>query len=260
MEDELGAHDLGVVPIKQMNADNAEMTASLFVTLFIVFGLFSIAVGILLIVLIFTMLAAERRTEMGMERAVGAQRRQLIQQFIAEGAGYTLISGLDRHDARGRSGLDHCPRDGRTDRWASPGSIYVHPRSLAIAYSLGVVITFLAVILSSWRVSKLNVVAAIRDIPEVYRAKRNRKQLAWALVAILVGLAFAALGWDNGTITPFLIGTTIIPFGIAAVLAYFGANIRAVLTLVGTFVLVWWLLPNDVLRCHPRRSFRRRRH
>ena len=41
-------------------AENAELTASLFVTMFIVFGLFSIAVGILLIVLIFTMLAAIR--------------------------------------------------------------------------------------------------------------------------------------------------------------------------------------------------------
>ena len=43
------------------------------------------------------------------------------------------------------------------------------PRSLVIAYSLGVVITFLAVILSSWRVSKLNVVAAIREVVEQAR-------------------------------------------------------------------------------------------
>ncbi len=58
------------------------------------FGLFSIAAGILLIVLIFAMLAAERRAEMGMARAVGTQRRQLIQQFVAEGTGYALLAGL----------------------------------------------------------------------------------------------------------------------------------------------------------------------
>ena len=40
------------------------------------------------------MLAAERRPEMGMARAVGAQRRQLIQQFVAEGSGYALLAGL----------------------------------------------------------------------------------------------------------------------------------------------------------------------
>ena len=63
----------------------------------------------------------------------------------------------------------------------------VHPRSMVIAYSLGVVITFLAVILSSWRVSKLNVVAAIRDIPEVYRAKKHRSQLIWGTIGVLLG-------------------------------------------------------------------------
>ncbi len=40
------------------------------------------------------MLAAERRPEMGMARAVGTHRRQLIQQFIAEGSGYALLAGL----------------------------------------------------------------------------------------------------------------------------------------------------------------------
>src|SRR5690606_42062275 len=52
------------------------------------------AAGILLIVLIFTMLAAERRPEMGMVRAVGTQRGQLVQQFIAEGSGYAILAGL----------------------------------------------------------------------------------------------------------------------------------------------------------------------
>src|SRR5690606_3407118 len=75
----------GVDKIKQENIEFARIFASIFTTFFLVFGLFSIAVGILLIVLIFTMLAAERRSEMGMTRAVGAQRRQLMQQFVSEG-------------------------------------------------------------------------------------------------------------------------------------------------------------------------------
>lgn len=68
----LAQDDLGVSTIKKDNVDQAELLANIFVTFFVVFGLFSIGVGILLIVLIFTMLAAERRAEMGMERAVGA--------------------------------------------------------------------------------------------------------------------------------------------------------------------------------------------
>ncbi|HET8522171.1 MAG TPA: FtsX-like permease family protein, partial [Thermomicrobiales bacterium] len=115
-----------------------------------------------------------------------------------------------------------------------------------IAYSLGVVITFLAVILSSWRVSKLNIVAAIRDIPEVYRARRNRPQLVWGSIAILIGVGLVLMAWNAGSVTPFLLGVTIVPFGLAAVLAYFGANTRVVLTAVGAFVLAWWLMPGDV--------------
>jgi putative ABC transport system permease protein len=244
LEENLGAHGMGVVPIKQLNAEAAELTGSMFVTMFIVFGLFSIAVGILLIVLIFTMLAAERRPEMGMERAVGAQRRQLIQQFIAEGAGYTLVSGLVGTALGVGAAWFILQGLGGLAGGEFSLDLYVHPRSLVIAYSLGVVITFAAVILSSWRVSKLNVVAAIRDIPEAYQARRNRKQLVWGTIGIVAGVGMIAAGWASGGLTPFLIGVTVVPFGLAAILTYMGARPRLVLTLVGLFVLGWWLLPS----------------
>src|SRR5262249_38418344 len=76
----LAGKNLGVSPIKRDGLDMATTFSSVFTGLFLVLGLFSIAAGVLLIVLIFTMLAAERRSEMGMARAVGAHRRQLIQQ------------------------------------------------------------------------------------------------------------------------------------------------------------------------------------
>jgi putative ABC transport system permease protein len=85
---------LGVDPIKQGAVDMAQTLATVFTGLFLVLGLFSVAAGVLLIVLIFTMLAAERRPEMGMARAVGTHRRQLIQQFVAEGSGYAILSGF----------------------------------------------------------------------------------------------------------------------------------------------------------------------
>jgi putative ABC transport system permease protein len=44
-------------------------------------------------------------------------------------------------------------------------------RSLVISYSLGVVLTFFTVTFSSWRVSYINIVRAIRDIPEPSQPK-----------------------------------------------------------------------------------------
>lgn len=238
--------NLGAIPFKQQNVDMAELISNIFVTFFIVFGLFSIGVGILLIVLIFTMLAAERRAEMGMTRAVGAQRRQLIQQFLSEGAGYTLLAGLV--GAALGVGATFAIAQAFSALIGEDFSIspYVAPRSLIIAYSLGVVITFAAVAISSWRVSRLNIVAAVRDIPDAYVAKRNRKQLIWSIVMLVAGILLLLSGMSSNLAAPFTIGFTLIPFGIAGILTYFGLPARPVLTIAGLITLVFWLLPDDV--------------
>jgi putative ABC transport system permease protein len=245
LKPELAQHDLGINPIKQDQVEFAELAASVFVTFFIVFGLFSIAVGILLIVLIFTMLAAERRSEMGMERAVGAQRRQLIQQFISEGAGYALLAGL----VGAALGVGAALAIGYGLQSAFGDFIeispYVHPRSMIIAYALGVVITFLAVTISSWRVSRLNVVAAVRDIPDSYTPHRNRRQLVWGVIMVIVGALMIIGAQGNDSLAMFTIGMTLVPFGLAAIVTFFGWHPRWVLTAVGLYLLVFWLLPED---------------
>jgi len=248
LEAELEGQNLGIVPVKQDNVETAELIGNIFVTFFIVFGLFSIGVGILLIVLIFTMLAAERRSEMGMARAVGAQRRQLIQQFLSEGAGYTLLSGFVG-TALGVAAAFLIAR-GFQSAFGDAFSIspYISPRSMVIAYCLGVVITFLAVAISSWRVSRLNVVAAVRDIPDAYVAHRNRRQLVWSILMIIGGAGLVLLGRSSELLAPFSIGMTLIPFGIAGILTYLGARPRLVLTSAGILTLVFWLLPDDLFR------------
>ena len=72
--------------------DTADKAGNAFMSLFTTFGTFSIAAGILLIFLIFVMLAAERRGELGIARAVGTRRGHLVQMFTFEGAAYDLIA------------------------------------------------------------------------------------------------------------------------------------------------------------------------
>ncbi len=246
LEPELAANDLGINAIKQDLVEQAELIANIFVTFFIVFGLFSIAVGILLIVLIFTMLAAERRSEMGMQRAVGAQRRQLIQQFISEGTGYALLAGL----VGAGLGVVAALAIGYGLQAAFGDFIdispYVAPRSMVIAYALGVIITFLAVAVSSWRVSRLNVVAAVRDIPDSYHPHRNRRQLVWGVVMVVVGALMILGAQGSESLFLFTTGMSLVPFGLAAIVTFFGWHPRWVLTVVGLYLLVFWLLPGDV--------------
>src|SRR5215216_1812654 len=153
----------GVDKIKQNNIDFAEIFANIFTTFFLIFGLFSIAVGILLIVLIFMMLASERRSEMGMARAIGARRIQLIQQFIAEGSGYALMAGFVGVALGALAAIGIAVGMGLIFGEFLSVEPYIHPRSLVIAYCLGTVITFLTVTIASWSVSRLNIVAAVRD-------------------------------------------------------------------------------------------------
>ncbi len=159
--------DYSVATPKKDGLDSADQAGSVFSTIFVVFGLFSIAAGIMLIFLIFVMLAAERRAEMGMARAIGTKRRHLIEQFLFEGYAYDLGAALVGVLLGIGVGL------GMVKIMASIFGVagfdlrsHIEPRSVVIAFCLGALITFLTVSFSSWRVSRLNVVAAIRDLPD----------------------------------------------------------------------------------------------
>jgi len=246
LADALAGKQLGVEATKHDFVEDSEAIAATFTGLFLVLGLFSVAAGVLLIVLIFTMLAAERRSEMGMARAVGAHRRQLIQQFVAEGSGYAVLSGFigAALGVLAAFGLGA----GLNALLGEFFSIepYVTLRSLVIAYCLGVVITFFAVVGSSWKISRLNVVAAVRDIPDVTSPKRKKSGLGWGIVLLLAGALLTTQGLSTDTAFPFYAGMSLLPFGVARLLRFFGAPSRPVFTVVGLYTLVLWLLPPDV--------------
>ena len=79
-------------PIKQDALEAADAEGNAFMTMFTTFGSFSIFAGALLIFLIFVMLAAERRGELGIARAVGTRRGHLVQLYVFEGVAYDLLA------------------------------------------------------------------------------------------------------------------------------------------------------------------------
>ena len=161
----LGYH---VENIKQDALNGADRAGTEFTTGFIAFGLFSITASVMLIFMIFVMLAAERRSEMGMARAVGTKRRHLIQQFLFEGFVYDLGAALVGVLLGILVGLGIVSV---LSVLASNAGFFqlqrhIEPRSVVVAFCLGALVTFVTVVISSWRVSRLNVVAAIRDLPD----------------------------------------------------------------------------------------------
>ena len=151
----------------------------------------------MLIFLIFVMLAAERRVEMGMMRAVGTKRLHLTEIFLSEGMSYNVMAaavgaalgivvslGMVKIMAILFSGFGLSIR------------FHVTARSLIISYSLGVVLTFLTVTLSSWRISNLNIVAAIRDMAEsAPRQVRPSVRGLGGVVKYAVWLLFKPTSW-----------------------------------------------------------------
>jgi putative ABC transport system permease protein len=116
--------------------------------------------------MIFVMLAAERKQEMGMARAVGTKRADLVQTFLSEGMGYNLAAAAVGAALGVVVAMVIAQVMASTFGEFIEISPHVTPRSLIISYSLGVVLTFFTVTFSSWRISNINIVRAVRDIPE----------------------------------------------------------------------------------------------
>ena len=159
--------ELVVDDSKRDTLDTSDLAASAFTTIFIVAGLFGITAGVVLIFLIFVMLAAERKSEMGMTRAVGAQRGHLVEMFVFEGTAYDLTAAAVGVALGVATGLIIAFTLGQA---FTDVGLAIRPnvslRSLLVSYSLGMLVTFATVLFSANRVSHLNIVSAIRDLPE----------------------------------------------------------------------------------------------
>ena len=158
-----------VFDVKHDFLEQADAAGSDTTSFFLIMSMFSIMVGVLLIFLIFVMLAAARKPEMGMARAVGAKRRHLVQMFVFEGTAYSVVAaavgvGL----GLGVSAVVVSAANRFIQVFDADFSLATHfePRSAVIAYCLGMAVTFGTIAFSSYRVSRLNIVVAIRGLPE----------------------------------------------------------------------------------------------
>ena len=163
---------LRVEESKKDGLELAENVAGGVTTIFSIFGSFSIMVGMLLIFLVFVLLAAARSTELGMARAVGLKRRDLVQLFTYEGTVYALIAAL-LGTAAGVAlsfGLVLILQDLiDTDNFSIKP--YYSGVSLLIAFSSGLILPFVTVVFSAYRASNLNIVVAIRGLRDEFVKK-----------------------------------------------------------------------------------------
>ena len=273
-----------VSEVKKSNLELANAIGNVATTFFIGIALFSIASGILLIILIFTMLAAERKSEMGMARAVGIQRGDLTRMFIIEGMAYDLAAAAVGAALGVAVGFVMVSTiSSLIGNYGFSLTPHVEARSLIVAYCLGMLITFFTVAISAARVSQLNIVSAIRNIPEPVRGERRLGGriiaafdllgegqfggaigalfgVLWAIIASgpvlgIVGLLMLAAGWVfvNGFLFHTGASLTIVAIGLTIRWLLDRRRVRPArrdriaFTIAGLALLIYWALPIDAL-------------
>lgn len=248
----------------------ADVTGGAFSSVFSLFGIFSIMAGILLIFLIYVMMAAERRSEMGMARAIGVQRSHLVRMFVMEGMIYDLLAAalgvlLGLLVAWGMVGWVSGFINSVGQQFGADSSIFrfrfhIVPTSVIIAYSLGVLLTFLVVTYASWRVSRLNISTAIRDLPNEATA-RPRSLLnriwRWLVGPLLIGAgSYLVYRGTNGAQTYYQLGGTLLLWGLSLLIARLLERtslrnetvMRISYSLLGIGLLVVWGVPWNQLQ------------
>jgi putative ABC transport system permease protein len=242
-------NDLRADPLKKDALKQADDVGKNISSIFLLFGQFSTAAGILLIFLIFVMLAAERKHELGIARGVGMQRGHLMRMFAFEGALYAVVASAIGSVAGVGVGWVMVKVIGAAfaqfDEFSFQIAFATSPENVIIAFALGMVLTFLIVLLSSWRVSRLNVIRAIRDIPEPDTQGRSVKGILLALATPLAGAGLVWQGLQAEQMGLYMLGLSLLIVGAALVARILRLPDRISFSLAGLGLLAQWLLPYD---------------
>ena len=245
-----GSSGFRVIDVQSVAQDQADRWGSAFTDLFVVLGAFSLFSGMLLIVLVFSLVALERRTELGISRALGARRHDVILLLAIEGGLYSLLSSLFGLGAGlGLAlGIIALAR-GLVEQYGFHLEPVVEPASIAASYGLGVVLTFVTVSVTAWRSSRFSIVTAIRDLPDPVSASPGWRSLAVSLTAAIGGPALVLFAVLHRLSLAYAAGIALTIVGVALVARWLLLRVglrgpeRVVFTLAGIALIVWWTLP-----------------
>ena len=238
-----GLADVEIEASKAAVLDNAESQGTGLSKLFSTIGAFSVLAGILLLINLFVMLAEERKTELGMLRAVGFTRRRLTRVFAVEGAVYALVASV--LGAVAGIGIGWLvavvagPIFGSTEQ-GSATPVVIKPLSLAIGATTGLVISLVTIWVTSIRIARLNIIRAIRDLPEPKVVKVRKRTLALGALGIVGGATLSTAGATGDSAIPLMLGIPIAAFSAAPLLRKLVPE-RLARQLTAGAVLAWGL-------------------
>ncbi|MBA2609598.1 MAG: FtsX-like permease family protein [Actinobacteria bacterium] len=241
-----------VVEAKRELLDDADANADQFKQIFGGVGAFSVIAGVLLLVNIFVMLADERKSELGMLRAIGLKRNQLVRAFGMEGAIYALVSsvfGVLAGIGVGRVVVIFAAGLFRGDGFRGGLDLIfsLNSSSLITSFMLGATISLVTVWGTSIRLGRLNVIRAIRDIAEAPPSGRSRiRAVVFAVIGVFIGLLLLQSGINQDNWFGALAGVPIAAFSSVTLLRPLVGRRFAVILGAGA-ALVWGIAVFTIL-------------
>ena len=223
--------------------DYAESQGAGLTQIFTMIGSFSVMAGILLLINLFVMLAEERKTELGMLRAVGFTRRRLTRAFAIEASLYAVVAAAAGAAAGIGIGWLVAVMAGPIFGTAGQGGappLVIEPVSLAIGAGTGLLISLLTIWATSLRIARLNIIRAIRDLPEPKITKVRKRTLVLGAVGILAGAAVGFAGYLGDNAIALSLGVPVAAFSASPLLRRLLPERPARLVIAGT-VLGWGL-------------------
>ncbi|MGH2794876.1 MAG: ABC transporter permease [Actinomycetota bacterium] len=195
---------LEVSDAKRAEAENAEGFTEFIRAMLVGMSALVVAVGAALVVNIIGMLAEERRSRLGVLRALGLKRRRLVGLSIIEGGIYSFAAGIVGTAVGVAAGRLVASRFARAfaefagEDFDFQFFFVLKTETVITGFAIGSVLTLLVVAFASWRTSRMTITAAIRNLPEPPRQQRPRwvriTRAVLFTLATLLGLAGIAGG------------------------------------------------------------------
>ena len=171
--------------VKELKAAQTTGGGTLISSAFLVVSLLGVAAGVLLIINIYSMLAEERKSEMGTLRALALTRGKLIKTFLYEGLIYSVLSSFIGVFIGIGIGWILLSAVTLVAKGVNPDINIVFDSTLntwIASFCIGLLITFGTAFIASFRISRISIVSAIRNLPD----EKDIRVTVWGIIKILI--------------------------------------------------------------------------
>ncbi len=199
-------------------ADEINSNLSFLKTFLLIFGFVSLFVGAFIIFNSFSITVAQRTRELGLLRAIGASRRQVLGSVLTEGVllgvvgsllglalGFALAPGIKALFKA--VGID-LPSSG----------LVIEPRTIIVPVLVGTLVATLSSLTPALRATRVSPMSALREAAAPTVGQVSRRLTTIASILLVIGVVLVALGLFAGGST----NATLLKLGAGTVLTFMG--------------------------------------